>query len=520
MEFDKKEFYGIVPKAKKQMQITIDQDCNVADTKPDVEKIIQTRGIVKIQETEMMIDRVRIKGEFLFQGLYGTNDTGTFLEALQYSLPFEEYIHIDGVIPSDYVKVKYTIDDINTVLINSRKISIRVLLTFTFQITEEMKEEGIVAIHDDNVSVLKKEVQVTDLIVNKKDLARLKEELILPASKANIYQILWTQADMENLQAKIGEHLIEIQGSMHVFVLYLGEDAQMPIQYARWEIPVDTQLECYECMPGMIGKIGMSPGNQQLEIRPDEDGEERIISLDVTIDCDIKIYEDHKISYIDDGCSMEKTLIPEYHMFDFETLIGKNQAIMKTGKRFRNEQDPGKLLQVLSVKGSVTVDDIDVTEQGLSVEGVWMADVLYLSTEDITPVMSSSYMEPFTFFVEAENLTGNEDYQLDVRVDQMSAVPTEGGEIEIRTAILFDFISFHKTRQRIMTDMKEEPLDYEKIRKIPGITGYVVKEGDTLWSIAKMYFTTVESIREQNEELNEIKPGDKLLIVKEMGIFQ
>lgn len=72
MDFEKKEFYGIVAKAKKQMQITIDQDCNVADTKPDVEKMIQTRGIVKIQETEMMVDRVRIKGEFVFQGLYGT----------------------------------------------------------------------------------------------------------------------------------------------------------------------------------------------------------------------------------------------------------------------------------------------------------------------------------------------------------------------------------------------------------------------------------------------------------------
>lgn len=67
MDFDKKEFYGIVAKAKKQMQITIDQDCNVADTKPDVEKMIQTRGIVKIQETEMMVDRVRIKGNLYFR---------------------------------------------------------------------------------------------------------------------------------------------------------------------------------------------------------------------------------------------------------------------------------------------------------------------------------------------------------------------------------------------------------------------------------------------------------------------
>lgn len=72
------------------------------------------------------------------------------------------------------------------------------------------------------------------------------------------------------------------------------------------------------------------------------------------------------------------------------------------------------------------MDDMEITEQGMSVEGVWMADVLYLSTEDTTPVMSSSYMEPFTFFVETKNLSGNEDYQLDVRLNQMSAVPTEG----------------------------------------------------------------------------------------------
>ena len=40
----------------------------------------------------------------------------------------------------------------------------------------------------------------------------------------------------------------------------------------------------------------------------------------------LKIYEDHKISYIDDGYSMEETLIPEYHMFDFETLVGKEPS--------------------------------------------------------------------------------------------------------------------------------------------------------------------------------------------------
>lgn len=68
-----------------------------------------------------------------------------------------------------------------------------------------------------------------------------------------------------------------------------------------------------------------------------------------------------------------------------------------------------------------------------------------------------------------------------------------------------------------MTNVAEQPLDYEELQKIPGIVGYIVKDGDTLWSIAKRYFTTVDDIRDQNEGIEEVKPGDKLLIVKEIG---
>ena len=58
-----------------------------------------------------------------------------------------------------------------------KEISIRVLLTFSFQITEEMKEKGIIEIHEENVSVLKKDVQITDLIVNKKGYREIKRRI-------------------------------------------------------------------------------------------------------------------------------------------------------------------------------------------------------------------------------------------------------------------------------------------------------------------------------------------------------
>jgi LysM repeat protein len=69
--------------------------------------------------------------------------------------------------------------------------------------------------------------------------------------------------------------------------------------------------------------------------------------------------------------------------------------------------------------------------------------------------------------------------------------------------------------EEIITDVNEFPLDYSKLEVLPGIVGYVVKNDDTLWKLAKKYYTTVDKIKETNELSNDfIKVGDTLLIVK------
>ena len=45
--------------------------------------------------------------------------------------------------------------------------------------------------------------------------------------------------------------------------------------------------------------------------------------------------------------------------------------------------------------------------------------------------------------------------------------------------------------------------------------GYVVRDGDTLWNLAKENYTTVDEIMEVNNlGSDQIKKGDRLLIVK------
>jgi spore germination protein YaaH len=70
-------------------------------------------------------------------------------------------------------------------------------------------------------------------------------------------------------------------------------------------------------------------------------------------------------------------------------------------------------------------------------------------------------------------------------------------------------------QEQIIERVEEQPLDMEKIRSMPGITVYYVRDGDTLWDIARRFYTTVDAIRQQNElGQEEPAPGSPLLLVK------
>jgi len=52
---------------------------------------------------------------------------------------------------------------------------------------------------------------------------------------------------------------------------------------------------------------------------------------------------------------------------------------------------------------------------------------------------------------------------------------------------------------------------------MPSVIGYIVKSQDSLWNIAKRFYTTVDRIKELNDlEDNNINIGEKLIIMKKV----
>lgn len=517
MELLKKEMQASVIKAVKHVQITLDKDMNVPDSKPDMERIIGNRGEIRLNEIEIMNDKIRVRGTLHYKGLYLTAEAGPIVSALSNPFELEEYINADGITAADSVKVTAELDDLNVIMIHSRKLGIRALITFHAVVNETKSVEGAIGAEGTQLEQKFREVSLTQMAFHKRDTSRIKGELTLQASKPNIRELIWDEVSLRNPEVRLMDEKVQIRGEMIVFFLYLGEEEHVPVQYVEWEVPFSAEIPCTECRDGMVGNVHISPGICQLEIKPDADGEERIVTMETILNLDMKGYEEETASFLEDVYHPGFEVEPKYAPFQYENLIVKNNAKTKVARRFRLEEMKSRILQLIHVDGSVKIDEMERREDGIYVEGVVIADLLMITDEDRNPLLGMTQVLPFSYLVEAKNLGENDTFEMEAFLDQIHGMVLDGDEIEIKAILSLDTIAFSKKEGKVMTAAEERPFDYEKLKKIPGVAVYIAEKEEPLWNVGKRYGASVGEIKQMNQlESDVLKEGQKVLIVKKV----
>jgi hypothetical protein len=158
-----------------------------------------------------------------------------------------------------------------------------------------------------------------------------------------------------------------------------------------------------------------------------------------------------------------------------------------------------------------------VEDTDLLVEGAIEVSILYISEDDRKPMNSLKAAIPFTQTVELKGMKPGSNYEIKPSIDQLSVMMLDSEEIEVKASINLNTIVFDLFTEPIITDFVVADLDLDKLQAMPGIIGYVVKKDDTLWNIAKKYYTTMDNIKAINDmEDEKVKEGDKLIIMKKM----
>ncbi|NLO10329.1 MAG: DUF3794 domain-containing protein, partial [Clostridiales bacterium] len=301
--------------------------------------------------------------------------------------------------------------------------------------------------------------------------------------------------------------------------LYSSESEESPIEYYDTEISFGGTVDCNGCNEDMVEDITFRILSKNIEIKPDVDGEERIIDLEVILEMIIKVYEIQEPEILCDVYSPCKDITPVVRDATYENLVIKNNSKYRIADRIRVADNQPKILQICHSNGVVKIDDIIPNGTELQVEGIIDMDILYISEDDLRPLSSLKGAIPFTQVIEVKGMKPDSSYDIRPSIDQLSVMMLDGDEIEVKAVMNLNTIVFDKITEPIITDLEVADLDLEKLQAMPGIVGYIVKKDDSLWNIAKKYYTTVDTIMEINDmESDRIKEGDKLIIMKRVDV--
>ncbi len=496
-------------------QFQLNEEVNVPDSKEDVVRIVKGEMNVIITDTQPMEEYVKISGKIKYCILYMTDNMDNRISCIEGEIPFEEMIFVEGKEHNRYYAISNGLE-FQPSLIHSRKIGMKALVELVVEKTGGKIEEVTQDVEGDLETSLHKKMKtipILQTISTAKDTYRIKEQVKIAGSKENIGNILYSNIESYKIDFKVGQDEIVFNGEMQVFCIYLSEEWKE--DWMNQTVAIRGRVDCYGIDEEKYHNIHAVVEELSVEPQPDEDGEMRMIGIETTLRMDVEILEEEEVEVLEDLYALEKRCDLETKEITVESLLLQSQSKCKVVENLNLPELSEEIIQICHSTGIVQIESVEVLENEIMVEGILNLSFLYATGIEEKPFASWKGMIPFSHSIECKG--GDElHFNIQNNLEQLCISMAGNKEIEVRAVIGFQCMIKKPEKITVIEKIEMEEYTKEEMENQASITGYIYKDGDDLWNLAKKYHTTQNSIMEINGITEkEVKPGTRLLIFKE-----
>lgn len=500
------------------LQITIDDDYNIPDVKPDVSELLWQEANVSDITLRPDEKRVGVSAKFVFDVLYLSNDKEKLLENIMGELPLREMINADMYMESDELTADAQILDLSVRMINSRKLNIKAIINIELVIHRIVTAPVVSDVLTD-ASKRFFEVKYNSLVAKKADVLRIKENVTLAASKPDVGNILFRSVKLRQRQVRLIDNGFNIRGELAFFIIYShnsgSRDNKEDIVWYEGSVPFDETVSVNGVAEDMIGSIGAKLSSYTIEVQPDDDGEERVLCVEAVVGLDIRLLEDKEMRMLEDIYNPTVDYDIAKNDIELEKIVVKNESKCSVTGGIKSTVPSESLLQICYVDGKVIEDERELTPAGIVIRGILEVNIIVIVADDIRPVGVIKGQLPFEHTISVPETDGEIKYAYDCYLEKINVNLTGDNEASVKANIVFDTFVTESITARAIDNIEAVEADMKEIMDMPGIIGYIVKDGDTMWNIAKKFRTTTDDIKLINDKSDErISRGEKLIIVK------
>lgn len=501
-------------KCEAENQITIGDDYSVPEGKPDIAQILQKKADLMVKEVHTEKGKIRLRGSLKVQILYLAQRSEETADSLNVQIPFEEVLYMENASSGDNLKIDWCIEELKVSLVHPGKISIRAMISLKGEVTASLSHlitEGVE--EDTGVQLQRDSLTVAEPVLERKDSFRIRDEISLPANKPNVQKILWKDLQLRSLEVRNEEGHLAIKGEVLLLLLYEGEEGGT-VQWFEQTVPVQGTLEMTGLTGEMFGLWEKEVTHQEIEVKPDYDGELRSISLEMVLEIHGCAFEERSFQALTDVYSTKELLHLQREPVSYERLRMCNETKLRINTKQQLE-DEAAVLQLLGHHAQLKNKRASVQEQGILCEGVLEVQLLYVTADDEKPFGTAVLSVPYSQVIEISGMAPSDSWRVCENIDQLSLSMSDSHGVEIRGVLMFGACVMQQCTVDNIVGITGEAYEPAEYQKMPGVKIHFVQNKETLWDIAKTNRTTMEEIRQLNDlNTEEVVVGQKLLLVK------
>ncbi|MBM6830444.1 DUF3794 domain-containing protein [Anaerotignum lactatifermentans] len=500
-------------KGEQTSQVLLEGDVIIPDSKPDVKEVLYSQGRVRLDEVKTGEEKITFSGELSLWILYRPAEGERPVYAVTSSLPLQDLLHMEGVHKEDAVEVTAKLEHLECDMINDRKIGVRAVVRITAQSQSQTEMEVLKDVSGEGVQLYREKIKADLPVTEKKDRFVVKDEWVLPEDKPEIGEILMEHVDVVQEEIRPLEGKISVRGVLPVTVVYSGAGDGMP-QGMEKAIPFAGFVETPLASADRDAQVQLSLLDWEIRPQVNEDGESRILSVSATVGADVTLTEEKEEEWVTDAYVPGKEMTLHTEKIILPQSVGRSENEFVQKETIRLEEGEAPMLQAVAVWGDVHLGDVTAQEDVLEAEGTLDVEILYDCIQDEEPVCVLHRTFPFHRSVEMKGVLPEDQIRGRASLREIDFRLASEGEGELRAQIALELQAQRMVERNTVTQMKAEEPAEAQCR--PGAVIYTVQPGDSLWTIAKGYHTTVEQILAVNEieHPQTIYPGQKLLILR------
>lgn len=501
---------------EKLSQHLMEGELIIPEDKPEIAKILDLGARVYGTGIEVVQDKVMVEGIICYNLLYipvGDNKTVVQVDSDE---AFTQYVEVEGAKPRMNADITFELEHVDYDIQDSRSLNIRTVLNIGCKVQQLLQLEVLRQFEEqDTIQALRQPLRLISSAGDGRGQTIIREDVEIPDDMPSAVEVLRKDARVRILERKVADNRVVAHGEVELRLLYQTQEEQDPIQFLQYEIPFSHAVEVQGAYQGMDCHVNVEAQDIDISLREDIVGDVRILSVDMMLFMEARVYESHEVDVIVDAYSPGSVLELTKEKIVLTHSIGEAQVQTVIRENIEVPENMPPVDRILYVEVRPLIADYRINEDQVLVDGVLTGVVLYKPENDELPISSIKVDIPFSQGLEIVGVTEDMDCFCEVELQYLSHTLVSLNEFELKATLLVRGEATQSIEKEVLLDIEEKELDIEEDS---GLYIYFVQPGDTLWSVAKKYNTTINSILKYNDIADQdvLEAGTKLIIFKRL----